>query len=73
MLDYWILELDANYQWAVIGHPNRKYACILNRQPTMDRGTYDILIGLLERKHGFNTKDLQLTPQDEGLNAPREA
>ncbi len=39
----------------------------------MDRGTYDTLTGLLERKHGFNVKDLQLTPQDGGLDAPREA
>jgi apolipoprotein D and lipocalin family protein len=68
-LDYWVLELDANYNWAVVGHPNKKYAWILNRQPTMDRGTYETLTDLLERKHGFNVKDLQMTPQDERLDA----
>lgn len=39
----------------------------------MERGTYETLTGLLERKHGFSVKDLQMTPQDERLDAPHEA
>lgn len=23
--DYWVLELDADYRWAVVGGPRRKY------------------------------------------------
>lgn len=31
--DYWIIELDDNYQWVIIGHPKRKYGWILSRTP----------------------------------------
>jgi apolipoprotein D and lipocalin family protein len=30
--DYWIIGLDEHYQYAVIGHPNRKYGWILSRK-----------------------------------------
>lgn len=29
--DYWVIGLDSNYQWAVVGTPNRKYLWILSR------------------------------------------
>lgn len=34
--DYWILELDRDYQYAVVGHPGRKYGWILSRTPRLD-------------------------------------
>lgn len=40
---YWVIEVDADYQWAVIGSPNRKHLWILSRQPTMDRARFQIL------------------------------
>lgn len=42
--DYWIIELDADYQWAVVGHPNRSYLWILCRKPHMEQALYDSLI-----------------------------
>jgi len=30
---YWIIELDKDYQWAVVGHPDRTYYWILSRTP----------------------------------------
>jgi len=33
--DYWILELGADYEYAVIGHPSREYLWILSRTPTL--------------------------------------
>lgn len=45
--DYWIIELDGkNYQWAVVGHPSRKYLWILSRQPQMDDRLYRKLVDL---------------------------
>lgn len=44
--DYWIIDLDAGYQWAVVGEPSRKYFWILARQPRLDEAT---LNGILER------------------------
>ena len=34
--NYWIIELDDDYQWAVVGEPGRKYLWILSRTPVMD-------------------------------------
>lgn len=33
--DYWVIELDPGYQWAVVGSPSRKYLWVLSRKPTM--------------------------------------
>lgn len=33
--DYWIIGLDENYGWAVVGHPGRKYLWILSRTPRL--------------------------------------
>jgi apolipoprotein D and lipocalin family protein len=34
--DYWILELDADYRWAAVGSPDRRYLWILSRTPQLD-------------------------------------
>lgn len=35
--DYWVIALDPEYQWAVVGEPDRKYLWILSRAPSMPR------------------------------------
>ncbi|HET6349070.1 MAG TPA: lipocalin family protein [Candidatus Krumholzibacteria bacterium] len=47
--DYWVIGLDENYQWAVVGTPNRKYGWILARTPTLDDATLEQVFGILER------------------------
>ncbi|WP_374446918.1 lipocalin family protein [Stella sp.] len=32
---YWIVALDPDYRWSVVGHPSRDYAWILSRTPTL--------------------------------------
>lgn len=45
--DYWIIGLDPDYQWAVVGEPTRNFLWILSRNPTLDEQIYqDILAGL---------------------------
>lgn len=39
--DYWVIDLDPDYQWAVVGSPNRKYLWILSRTPTMERALFE--------------------------------
>lgn len=34
--DYWILGLDGDYRWAVVGTPDRKYGWILSREPALE-------------------------------------
>jgi apolipoprotein D and lipocalin family protein len=41
--DYWVVDLDPAYGWAVVGGPSRDYLWILSRKPTMDRATYEAL------------------------------
>lgn len=42
--DYWVLALDPDYRWALVGEPGRKYAWILARTPTLDVATYTHLL-----------------------------
>lgn len=41
--DYWVIDLDPRYQWAVVGGPTHKYLWVLSRTPTMDRGLFELL------------------------------
>jgi apolipoprotein D and lipocalin family protein len=60
--DYWIVELDRDYRYAVVGEPSRKYLWILSRRPELDEATY---AALTERARalGFDTSRLRRTPQ----------
>lgn len=34
--DYWVLALDPDYRWVLIGEPSRKYGWVLARAPNLD-------------------------------------
>jgi apolipoprotein D and lipocalin family protein len=61
--DYWIIGLDTNYQWAVVGNESRKYLWILSRLTVMDEKTYNEILADISAK-GFDTSRLQKTAQD---------
>lgn len=42
--DYWIIELGKEYEYAVVGTPNRKYLWILSRTADMDDGLYAAIL-----------------------------
>jgi len=48
--DYWIIKLDNNYEYAVVGTPNRKYLWILNRTPQMDDTLFSQLVEFAKSK-----------------------
>ncbi|HVO12052.1 MAG TPA: lipocalin family protein [Vicinamibacteria bacterium] len=60
--DYWILELDHDYRYALVGDPARKYLWFLSRTPTMDAATYESLTAAATRL-GFDVARLERTPQ----------
>jgi apolipoprotein D and lipocalin family protein len=60
--DYWIVELDRDYRYAVVGDPSRKYLWILSRRPEMDEDTYASLVDRA-RGLGFDASRLLRTPQ----------
>ncbi|HEY5970617.1 MAG TPA: lipocalin family protein [Pseudoxanthomonas sp.] len=39
--DYWVIDLDPGYTWAVVGGPDREYLWILAREPAMDRVLFE--------------------------------
>ncbi len=39
--DYWVIALDSQYQWAVVGEPGRDYLWILSRTPELGRTQFD--------------------------------
>lgn len=41
--DYWIIELDPQYRWVMVGAPNRSYLWILSRTPALDANTVNRL------------------------------
>jgi apolipoprotein D and lipocalin family protein len=60
--DYWIIDLDPQYRWAVVGEPKRNYFWILSRTPSLPE---DVMSGLLERARaeGFELSNLIRPPQ----------
>lgn len=49
---YYILYVDADSQYTVIGHPNKRYAWIMSREPTIDEEKYTTLRNeLVERDY----------------------
>lgn len=41
--DYWVIALDPDYQWAMVGEPGREYLWILSRTLDMDRARFEAL------------------------------
>ncbi len=39
--DYWVIDLDPGYTWAVVGEPGRDYLWILSREPAMDKVLFE--------------------------------
>lgn len=60
--DYWILDLGPNYEYAVVGEPDRKYLWILSRSPRMDEALFQQLLEKMAAK-GFNTEMMIRTSQ----------
>jgi len=60
--DYYIVDLDDEYQWSLVGHPSRKYAWIMAREPQMDEALYQRLLTRFEDL-GFESSALLKVPQ----------
>ena len=60
--NYWIIDLDPEYRWAVVGEPGRDYLWILSREPRLDAALYGQIIERA-RSQGFDTSKLIKTPQ----------
>ncbi|KAJ4959493.1 hypothetical protein NE237_026604 [Protea cynaroides] len=73
--DYWVLYVDDDYQYALVGQPSKKYLWILCRQNHMDEEIYNQLVKMAEDV-GYDVKKLHKTrhtdPPPEGDEAPKD-
>ncbi len=58
--DYWILGLDSDYRWAVIGTPDRKYGWILSREPALEPTDREQIESIL-REQGYDPESFKPT------------
>jgi apolipoprotein D and lipocalin family protein len=61
--DYWVLELDPEYRWALVGEPGLRYLWVLSRSPVLQQ---DVLQGVLgrARQMGFPVDKVVLSAQN---------
>ncbi len=59
--DYWIIGLDPDYRWLVVGDPRRQYGWILSRTSVMEPALLEAAFQSLER-NGYGRGRFVLTP-----------
>lgn len=59
---YWVIDLAADYSYAVVGHPSRTFGWILSRTPTLPEETLE---GIFERLtvQGYDPAQFRMTEQ----------
>ncbi len=57
----WIVGLDPEYQYAILGHPTHKHLWIISRTAQISPEKYDELVSLAKSK-GYKTKELVRVP-----------
>jgi len=65
--DYWILAIDQDYRWVLIGEPNRTYGWVLSRTPNLDDTSLQIALDKAAAL-GFDRAAFRRTPQIKPLD-----
>ncbi len=60
--DYWVIGLDADYRWAVVGNPNRKVLWVMSRTPHLPKNLLDAALNSAALQ-GFDMTQLRYTTQ----------
>lgn len=60
--DYWVIDLDPDYRWAVVGSPDREYLWFLTRDKAIADDEFDALVAKARAK-GYDTSELIRTDQ----------
>jgi len=61
--NYWIIELDKDYRYVLVGDPSYKYLWILSREKVMDKETYKRLLDKAVSE-GFDVKPMITVEHD---------
>lgn len=60
--DYWVIDLDTNYQLVAVAEPKREFLWVLSRTSTVSPGAYEALLERLKAQ-GFDLGRLERTQQ----------
>lgn len=60
--DYWVIELEPSYRYAIVSEPSRQFLWILSRTPKLDDKTVSDIRARLTIA-GFDVTKLQVKPQ----------
>jgi apolipoprotein D and lipocalin family protein len=60
--DYWVIDLDPQYQLAAVSDPKREYLWVLSRTPQIDPKVYADLLQRLNQQQ-FDIQKLEITSQ----------
>ena len=60
--DYWVIDLDPQYQLAAVSDPRREYLWVLSRTPQVDPKAYADLLQRLKQQQ-FDIQKLEITAQ----------
>jgi apolipoprotein D and lipocalin family protein len=60
--DYWVIDLDPDYQLAAVSDRKGEYLWVLARAPTVDKARLDALVARLAAQ-GLDVARLEATPQ----------
>jgi apolipoprotein D and lipocalin family protein len=60
--DYWVIDLDKDYQLAAVSDAKREYLWVLSRHKQVDAKTYQALLARIAAQ-GFDIQKLELSPQ----------
>jgi len=63
--DYWVIQLDKDYKYAVVGHPKRTHLWILSRTPGLDENTFNAIKQKLIEQ-GYDPAKMIILPQKKG-------
>lgn len=64
--NYWVLALDPNYQWVLVGEPARQYGWVLSRTPQLDPSTLNKILDEAE-KLGYTRSAFKTSAQTKPL------
>ena len=59
--DYWVVDLDPEYRWAVVGGPKQGAMWVLSREPTLDPALFERIRQRAEAR-GYRLAELVIHP-----------
>ena len=60
---FYLIDLDEDYSYTVIGVPNRKYVWIMSRESSMNSDIFETIINKL-KKVGYDTTQIKTIKQE---------